>query len=82
MPENTPDRVSVNAIEILFEINEVCIDWRVPILALFHDLSQYRNMVPTRSSFPKACLFFAPQWVNGCRNSVRNNPTENAASDR
>ena len=40
MPENTPDRVSVNAIEIFFGINDVCLDWSVPFLALFHDLSQ------------------------------------------
>ena len=79
MPGNSPEIVI--AIESLFEINEVCIDWRVPILALFHNLPQCENMNPTISSFPKACLFLAHEWVNGCRNSVKNNPIEIFASD-
>ena len=80
MPDNTPDRVYVNAIESLFKINEFFIYWYVPFLALFHGLPQCKYMAPTRSSFLKACLFFAHEWVNGCRHSLKNNSTENFAS--
>ena len=76
MPENTPERTPVNAIESLFEINDVCVGWHVPFLAMFHDLPQCKHVVPTRSSFPKACLFFAHQWSSGGQHYVKNNPTK------
>ena len=38
MPEYTPERFSVNAVESLFKIDKVCVEWRVPFLALLQDL--------------------------------------------
>ena len=56
MPEYTPERFSVNVVESLFKIDKVCVEWRVPFMALLQDLLKVKMWSPQDFPFLKpAC---------------------------
>ena len=65
----------VDIVRGLFEINEVDIQWAVPLYSLLCDVSQCNIMVPESRLFWPQCL------VNNCLDSSKTNSTENFAGD-
>ena len=59
MPQDFPKTVSMNPIKCLFKIHKVDIKFLPPFCTLFHDVSESKDLIDTRVSFPISSFLFS-----------------------
>ncbi|KAH3880367.1 hypothetical protein DPMN_004281 [Dreissena polymorpha] len=79
--QNSPERLSVNAVERLFIVNEVDIQRRILLQGLFQNDAQGCDLIRARSLLSEACLLVTKMRVYCVFHSVQQDATKHLSWD-
>ncbi|KAH3833894.1 hypothetical protein DPMN_107210 [Dreissena polymorpha] len=77
-----PERLPVNAVQRPFIVNEVDIQKRIPLQALFQNVAQGCDLIHARSLLSKACLLVTDMGVYCVFYSVQQDAIKHLSWDR